>query len=61
MITLSSYELYLVGFPIQQSIVAINGGSMNIYFNFLIATLIAIPISVVIRLLSQKIVKMCRL
>ncbi len=56
MITLSSYELYLVGFPVQQSIVAINGGSMNIYFNFVIATLIAIPISVIVRMLSEKMI-----
>ena len=60
MITLSSYELYLIGFPIQQSIVAINGGSMNIYCNFIIATLIAIPISIIVRLLSEKMIKVLK-
>ncbi len=60
MITLSSYELYLVGFPIQQSIVAINGGSMNIYCNFIIATLVSIPISIIVRLLSEKMIKVLK-
>lgn len=59
-ITLSSYELYLVGFPIQQSIVAINGGSMNNYSNFIIATLVAIPLSIVIRMLSEKMIKILK-
>ena len=53
----SSYELYLVGFPIQQALVSINGGLMNIYLNFLISLIIAIPVSIIIRLLSEKMIK----
>lgn len=56
----SSYELYLVGFPIQQAFAAVNGGSMNIYLNFIAGLIIAIPFSIVIRLLSEKMIQVLK-
>ena len=56
-----SYELYLVGFPIQQAIVSINGGSMNIYLNFVIGFVIAIIVSMIVKLFSDKLIKICNI
>ena len=50
-----SYEIYLLGFPIQQAIVSINGGSMNSYLNFAISIIVVVPISMIIKYLSDKI------
>ena len=47
-----SYEMYLVGFPIQQAIISLFGGNMNPYLNMVIA----IPIDIVIGYLIYKIV-----
>ena len=55
-----SYELYLIGFPIQQAIVSINGGSMNVYLNFFITLIISIPLSIVIKDLSDKMIEKVR-
>ena len=52
-----SYELYLVGFPIQQAISNINGGSMNIYYNFVLSLFVAIIFSLIVKMISDKLIK----
>lgn len=52
-----SYPIYLVGFVTQQSLVALFGGSMNSYVNFILASIISIVIASVINLLSNKLMK----
>lgn len=47
-----SYEMYLVGFPIQQVIIALNGGMMNPYLNMAIA----LPVDIVIGFIIYKII-----
>ncbi|MEE3343377.1 MAG: acyltransferase [Bacilli bacterium] len=51
-IIICSYELYLVGFPIQQLVVHLYGGKMNTYLNFLISATISIILSLIINTLS---------
>ncbi len=46
-----SYGIYLWGFPVQQTIVYFFGGQMNPYVNFLIA----IPISIILGILTYEI------
>ncbi len=36
-----SYQIYLVGFPIQQVLVYLNGGDMNIFLNFTMSALLS--------------------
>lgn len=52
-----SYELYLVGFPIQQAISNMNGGSMNIYYNFVLSLFVAIIFSLIVKMISDKLIK----
>ena len=52
-----SYGIYLVGFPIQQSIVSVFGGKMNSYINFVISVLVAIICATLINILYEKIIK----
>lgn len=40
-----SYQMYLVGFPIQQLLVHFFGGSMSPYLNFILALVIDIPVA----------------
>lgn len=47
-----SYEMYLVGFPIQQIIIAIFGGNMNPYLNMAIA----LPLDILIGYIVYKLV-----
>lgn len=47
-----SYEMYLVGFPIQQAIISLFGGTMNPYLNMAIA----IPIDIIVGYIVYKIV-----
>lgn len=51
----SSYELYLVGFPIQQALVSLNGGTMSIFYNFTAGLSLAVVFSVIIEIISKKI------
>lgn len=44
-----SYGIYLCGFPIQQTIVAVAGGKMNAYLNMIFAIPIAVAVSVVLQ------------
>lgn len=43
-----SYAMYLCGFPIQQAVVAINGGRMNPYINMIITIPIIIFIAILL-------------
>ena len=52
-----SYPIYLVGFVVQQSIVSIFGGTMNVYVNFSLTVLIAIILAIPINYLSKVILK----
>lgn len=47
-----SYEMYLVGFPIQQAIIAFNGGTMNPYMNMAIA----LPVDIIVGFIVYKII-----
>ena len=49
-----SYGIYLCGFPIQQSIVYLNGGCMNSYMNFIIAAPLSILCGAIIYYISEK-------
>ncbi len=49
-----SYCIYLVGFPIQQFIISINGGSMSPYLNFILSLPIILVLSVIIHNISEK-------
>ena len=52
-----SYSIYLVGFPMQQSVVSIFGGKMNPYVNFVISVLLAVICATVINMLYEKVIK----
>lgn len=43
-----SYGIYLVGFPVQQTLVSVFGGQMPILLNFLFSSIISIILSVLI-------------
>lgn len=49
-----SYGIYLVGFPIQQALVAINGGSMDVYMNMSMALMLSIVIAIFVYFLVEK-------
>ena len=49
----ASYEMYLLGWPIQQMVTSLFGGSMNTYLNFLIT----VPIDVALALLIYYLVE----
>lgn len=50
-----TYEIYLCAYPIQQALVAINGGSMNPILNFIIALLLASVMGICIKGIEDKI------
>ena len=50
-----SYQLYLVGFPIQQLLVYLSGGDMNIIINFTESLILAIIVAYPLYLLEEKI------
>lgn len=56
-VILSSYELYLVGFPIQQLICYLFGGSMNIFTNFVISLPISIVMAIMVKKISDSVTK----
>jgi peptidoglycan/LPS O-acetylase OafA/YrhL len=49
----SSYCIYLVAYPIQQVIISINGGYMNWFINFLIASILSITIGCIMTYLFK--------
>lgn len=53
-----SYGIYLCGFPIQQIVVCLFGGKMDVYFNMAISVVLAVVLGFVIyRICEQKIPK----
>lgn len=48
-----SYEMYLIGFPIQQTIIAKFGGSMPVWLNITIAFVIVIAIMLIVLLIKH--------
>ena len=48
-----SYEIYLIGFPLQQTLVSIFGGQMQIYLNMILSISIISIILVILYLLSR--------
>lgn len=53
----TSYELYLVGFPIQQSITNLYGGIMNPYVNFMLSLILSIVAAYIVYNISNYILK----
>lgn len=49
-----SYGMYLVGFPIQQILVAMNGGSMNVYINILGAIVLSFALAILLYKVVEK-------
>ena len=49
-----SYGVYLCAFPIQQTVVYLNGGSMNPYGNMLISLPCAIAVGLAVYLIAEK-------
>lgn len=52
-----SYEMYLIGFPIQQTITYLFGGKMNIYLNFIISIVLDIIFGYILYKFTNNIMK----
>ena len=48
-----AYGIYLWGFPVQQAIIQINGGSMNAYLNYALS----IPVSIILAVITYHLVE----
>ena len=49
-----SYVIYLVAFPIQQTLAFANGGAMNPYVNFAVASVISLLVGIILNVTVEK-------